>query len=120
MDEAAKRRTARIVIGTLAGAGAVWFLTSRKGAGTRQQIRKLAGQTKDFGMELGHETAEKTRDLIALGREITHDEDWIEAIETLELKPSPGGDSEDEESPDLAPPLRVVPQPDTKREGNEE
>lgn len=87
MDETTKRRAARIVAGTLAGAGAAWFLTSRKSAGARQKIRNIAVQTKDLGMELGHETAEKTRDLIALGREVSSDEDWKEALETLEIEP---------------------------------
>ncbi|WP_172194835.1 YtxH domain-containing protein [Saccharibacillus qingshengii] len=85
MDEMKKKRAARIVAGTLAGAGAAWFLTSRLGAGTRQKIRDIAQHTKELGMELGHETAEKTRDLISLSREVSSDDDWKEAIETQEL-----------------------------------
>lgn len=116
MDEVNKRRAARIVVGTLAGAGAAWFLASRRGAGTRQKIRKLAVQTKELGMELGHETAEKTRDLIALGREITHDEDWKEAIETQDIQPPLEDSSADfeHESSDEEPRLTVVPPLESK------
>ncbi len=108
MDETTKRRMARIVMGTLAGAGAAWFLTSRKSAGARQQIRKIAIQTKEKGLELGHETAEKTRDLIALGREVSSDEDWKEAIETLEIKPSAEADGSSATPPEAASHLQVV------------
>ena len=109
MDETTKRRMARIVIGTLAGAGAAWFLASEKSAGARQQIRKLAVRTKERGLELGHDTAEKTRDLIALGREVNSDEDWKEAIETLEIKPA----AETDDSPSEAKPphLHIVNKP---------
>ncbi|CAM4301533.1 YtxH domain-containing protein [Saccharibacillus endophyticus] len=108
MDETTKRRLARIVMGTLAGAGAAWFLTSNKSAGTRQQIRKFAIQTKEKGLELGHETAEKTRDLIALGREVSSDEDWKEAIETLEIKPSAETDDSSADPSEAASHLQVV------------
>lgn len=93
MDEVKKKRAARIVVGTLAGAGAAWFLTSRRGTDTRHKIRDLAVHTKDLGIELGHETAEKTRDLIALGREVSSDEDWKEALETLEIDAEPKADT---------------------------
>ncbi|MDO3409407.1 hypothetical protein QWJ34_06500 [Saccharibacillus sp. CPCC 101409] len=97
MDEVTMKRVGRIVAGTLAGAGvAAWFLTSAQGAGARRGMRKLADQTKD----LGHETVERTLDLIALGKEITHEEDWKEAIETLETEPETG--SSPEESSDSA------------------
>lgn len=114
MDEVNKRRAARIVVGTLAGAGAAWFLASRRGAGTRRKIHKLAVQTKELGMEIGHETAEKTLDLLALGREITHDEDWKEAIETQDIKPPDNSSSEDESLSDPEAPrpeghLSIVP-----------
>ncbi|MEJ8304429.1 hypothetical protein [Saccharibacillus sacchari] len=108
MDETTKRRMARIVMGTLAGAGAAWFLTSRKSAGARQQIRKIAVQTKEKGLELGHETAEKTRDLIALGREVRSDEDWKEAIETLEIQPSAEADASPASPSEATPHLQVV------------
>ncbi|GEM_PF-6519397 len=120
MDEVNKRRAARIVVGTLAGAGAAWFLASRKGAGARRQIHKLAVQTKELGMEIGHETAEKTLDLLALGREITHDEDWKEAIETQDIKPPDDAASSEDESPSQKDPassdshLFVVPPPESK------
>lgn len=108
MDETTKRRMARIVMGTMAGAGAAWFLTSNKSAGARQQIRKIAIQTKEKGLELGHETAEKTRDLIALGREVSSDEDWKEAIETLEIQPSAETDDSSADPSEAAPHLQVV------------
>ena len=96
MDEVTMKRVGRIVAGTLAGAGvAAWFLTSDQGAGARRGMRKLADQTKG----LGHETVEMTLDLIALGKEITHEDDWKEAIETLETEPP---ESSPEETPDSA------------------
>ncbi|OWA36935.1 hypothetical protein B9G55_02330 [Saccharibacillus sp. O16] len=119
MNDVNKKRAARIVVGTLAGAGAAWFLASRKGAGARQKIRELAVQTKELGMEIGHETAEKTRDLIALGREISHDEDWKEAIETQDIKPLPEEPAAEERAPlpqfpSSEPHLSVVPPPEHK------
>ncbi|GGN95898.1 YtxH domain-containing protein [Saccharibacillus kuerlensis] len=118
MNKMAKKRMARIMVGTLAGAGAVLFLSSQKGAGTRNQIRKMAVQTKDLGMELGHETAEKARDLIALGKEISHDEDWIEAIETLEIHPSTDKSSNSDERSHSEPHLKIVPPSEPKHDSD--
>ncbi|CAM3302025.1 MULTISPECIES: YtxH domain-containing protein [Saccharibacillus] len=99
MDETTKKRAARIVAGTLTGAGVAWLLTSRKGADARQKLHDLAVQTKDLGVELGHGTAEKTRDLIALGREVSSDEDWKDALETLEIEPEPEANIESPQEP---------------------
>ena len=85
MNKSTNKRTATIVIGTLVGAGIAWFFTSNRSAGARDRIAEIASQTKERSVEFGHETVEKTKDLIALSREVNSDEDWIEAIEHVEV-----------------------------------